>query len=185
MAELTYDQIQVDKVYMCENKEIRIVKKYSFEEWNEEMSFVLKDCINYYYLDNPVTQFTCAFEIMTKLFAVPEAQVPPPVMGLLPRTEVYNKHVPTIICSKDGKIIKIVIPDDPCTPHIPSVDMGNGKIVDIPTYNRIIIDKFCNTRTKETTLEFLQISEIRGLEGSMEEQISKILQHFPDGIINI
>ena len=63
--------------------------------------------------------------------------------------------------------------------------MGNGKIVDIPTYNRIIIDKFCNTRTKETTLEFLQISEIRGLEGSMEEQISKILEHFPDGIIVI
>uniref|UniRef100_A0A6C0LCA1 Uncharacterized protein n=1 Tax=viral metagenome TaxID=1070528 RepID=A0A6C0LCA1_9ZZZZ len=184
MVALTCDQIQVDKVYMYNNKEIRIVKKYSFEEWNEEMSFVLKDCINYYYLDNPVTQITCPFE-GTEIFAVPEAQAPPPLMGLFPRMEVYNKHVPTIICSEDGKIIKVEIPDNAHTPHILSIDMGDGRMVDLPTYNRIIIDKFYNTPTKETTLEFLKISEIRGLEGSMEEQISKILEHFPDGIIVI
>ena len=115
-----------------------------------------------------------------------EAQAAPPLMKLpLRRPEVYNKHSPTIICSENGKIIEVVIPDDACTPHIPSVDIGDGKIVDIPTYNRIITDNFYKTPTKETSLKFLEISEIWGLEGSMEEQILKILQHFPDGIVII
>ena len=187
MAALTCDQIEKGKVYMYNNKEIRIIKKYSFSDWNDETSFILKDCIQYCYLDNPITLNTCPFEMMPEIFAVPGAQAPPPLMGLLPRMEVYNKHVPTIICSEDGKIIKVVIPDDASTPHIPSVDMGDGKLVDIPTYNRIIIDKFYNTPTKETTLELLKISEIRGLKASLslEPPISRILQHFPDGIIVI
>jgi len=181
---LTYNQIEEGKVYIHNGKEIRITRKYSFEHWNDKTSFILKDCIQYCYLDNPITQITCPFE-GTEIFAIAEAQPPPPIIGLLPKMEVYNKHLPTILCREDGKIIKVEIPDDAFTPHVPSVDMGDGNIVNIPTYNRIIIDKFYNNPTPETTLEFLKISEIRGLEGSLEEQISKILQHFPDGIIII
>jgi hypothetical protein len=114
------------------------------------------------------------------------ALAPPSLIGLFPKICIYNKHLPTIICSEDGKIKKVIFPDDAHTPHILSIDMGNGTLVDIPTYNKLIIDKFYNSPTKETTLEFLKISEIIGLESlSFEEQISKILQHYPDGIIYI
>lgn len=184
MAALTYDQIEEGKVYIHNNKEICIVNKHLPENHLEGGIIEYEKYIIYYYLDKPITQITCPFE-GTEIFAVPEAQAPPPLMGLFPKMEVYNKHVPTIICSEDGKIIKVEIPDNAHTPHILSIDMGDGRMVDLPTYNRIIIDKFYNTPTKETTLEFLKISEIRGLKGSMEEQIPKILQHFPDGIIII
>lgn len=184
MVALTYDRIEKGKVYIHNKKKIFIVNKYLPKNHIDDGTIEYEQYIIYYYLDNPNTQITCPFE-GTEIFAVPEAQAPPPLMGLFPRMEVYNKHVPTIICSEDGKIIKVEIPDNAHTPHILSIDMGDGRMVDLPTYNRIIIDKFYNTPTKETTLEFLKISEIRGLEGSMEEQISKILEHFPDGIIVI
>jgi hypothetical protein len=182
---LTYDQIEVDKVYTIEGKKIVILNKHLGKHYNEnDITYTTFECIIYSYLDNPITKITSPFDFK-EIFAVPELKAPPPLMGLFPRMEVYNKHVPTIICKEDGKIEKVVIPDNAHTPHILSIDMGDGKMVDLPTYNRIIIDKFYNTPTKETSLEFLKISEIRGLEGSLEEQISKILEHFPDGIIII
>ena len=181
---LTYDQIEEGKVYIRNGKEIRIVNKHVPENYLEGGIIEYQQYIIYCYLDNSITRFTCPFE-MAEIFAVPEVQAPPPLLGLGPKMDVYNKHSPTIICSENGKIIEVVIPDDACTPHIPSVDIGDGKIVDIPTYNRIITDNFYKTPTKETSLKFLEISEIWGLEGSMEEQISKILRHFPDGIVII
>ena len=184
MVELTYNQIEEGKVYIHNGKEIRIVNKHLPENHLEEGIIEYEQYIIYYYLDNPITKITSPFK-MEKIFAIAEAQPPPPIIGLLPKTEVYNKHVPTILCREDGRIMSVEIPDDAFTPHVPSVDMGDGNIVNIPTYNRIIIDKFYNNPTKETTLEFLKISEIRGLEGSLEAQISKVLEHFPDGIIVI
>jgi hypothetical protein len=181
---LTYDQIEVDKVYIHDGKKIYIMNKHLCEHRLENGKIEYEQFIIYYDLDNPITHITSRFDFK-EIFAIPELKAPPPLMGLFPRMEVYNKHVPTIICKEDGKIEKVVIPDNAHTPHILSIDMGDGKMVDLPTYNRIIIDKFYNTPTKETTLEFLKISEIIGLEGSMEEQISKILEHFPDGIIII
>jgi hypothetical protein len=181
---LTYDQIEEGKVYIHDRREICIVNKHLPENHRDDGTIEYEQYIIYYYLDKPITQITCPFE-MAEIFAIPEVQAPPPLLGLGPKMDVYDKHSPTIICSENGKIIKVVIPEDASTPHIPSVDIGDGRIVDIPTYNKIIIDNFYNTPTPETTLEFLKISEIRGLEGSLEEQISKILQHFPDGIVII
>jgi len=181
---LTYDQIEEDGVYTIEGKNIRIVKKHLAKDYRQDDTYTTFECIIYYYLDNPITKITSPFN-WKEIFAVSEAQAPTPLMGLLPRMEVYNKHVPTIICKENGQIERVIFPDDASTPHIPSVDMGDGKIVNIPTYNKIIIDKFYHTPTKETSLEFLKISEIRGLEGSLEKQISKILEHFPGGIIII
>jgi hypothetical protein len=181
---LTYDQIEEDKVYICDGKKIYIMNKHLCEHRLENGTIEYEQFIIYYDLDNPITHITCPFEGI-EIFAILELKAPPPLLGLGPKMDVYDKHSPTIICSENGKIIKVVIPEDASTPHIPSVDIGGGRIVDIPTYNKIIIDKFYHTPTKETTLEFLKISEIRGLEGSLEEQISKILQHFPDGIIII
>lgn len=188
---LTYDQIEEGKVYIRNGKKIFIVNKHLTEHCVVDEhcfgNFIFEHYsqgIVYYYLDNPITQITCPFE-MREIFGVPEARAPPPLMGLLPKMEVYNKHFPTIICSEDGNIKKVIFPDDPHTPHILSIDMGNGTLVDIPTYNKIIINNFYNSPTKQSSLEFLKISEIIGLEGSFEEQISKILEHFPDRIIII